>query len=422
MELLSSRGYETTTHKAFMRLTVLVLDFAVYFSAVWVISKRLVATSSKGTAQVSHLWIAVVALCQPALVLIDHGHFQYNTTSLGLSLWSFHFMTLPRESGRLVCRSDIVGSIFFALGLNFKQMCLYHAPAVFFLLLGRCFFARSILSIARSVVCLSLAVVSTFAALWWPFCARAAADVGCVGGLQQIVRRLFPFSRGLFEDKVANLWLVLSVKPISIRNRLPQALQPVAALALTLVLLAYPGCRLFKAGGPARRGGPQGDGGLRALLWGSTATGLAFFLASFQVHEKSLLLALAPLSLLQADSPRLVAWLSLLGAWSMFPLLEKDKLQVPYVAMMVLYATLAWLFERRVGSRSPELGPYRLVRMLGVIAVVPLSFVGMVLLHVMSETQKPPASMPDLWPTLWAVVGCGALCFAYVVIVTRRWD
>ena len=39
--LLTSRAYEEANHKAFMRATVLVLDVLLYFTAVWVLAKRL---------------------------------------------------------------------------------------------------------------------------------------------------------------------------------------------------------------------------------------------------------------------------------------------------------------------------------------------------------------------------------------------
>lgn len=51
-----------------------------------------------------------------------------------------------------------------------------------------------------------------------------------------------------------------------------------------------------------------------------------------QVHEKSVLLPLVPVSLLVADDPDLVLWLQLLGIFSMFPLFVRDKLRIPYWA------------------------------------------------------------------------------------------
>ena len=44
------------------------------------------------------------------------------------------------------------------------------------------------------------------------------------------------------------------------------------------------------------------------------------------------MLPLVPASLLVVDDPDLVLWLQLLGTFSMFPLLVKDKLRIPYWA------------------------------------------------------------------------------------------
>ena len=119
-------------------------------------------------------------------------------------------------------------------------------------------------------------------------------------GIVQIIRRLFPFQRGIFEGKVANLWCALSIKPFSIRERLPDEWLPLAALGLTLVLILPPCWILFEVGRGLDGEMPQSKSkqiqkqrecsDIRLLLWGTASTSLAFFLASFQVHEKGILI------------------------------------------------------------------------------------------------------------------------------------
>lgn len=132
---------------------------------------------------------------KPGIILIDHGHFQYNTMSLGLALWSFHFMTVSSKS----FFPKVIGAFLFCMALNFKQMTLYYAPAVFSFLLGKCcavdFFKRFSF--------LGITVIFSFALLWWPFYFYADAEVGGVQSLMQVMLRLFPFQRGLFEGKVS---------------------------------------------------------------------------------------------------------------------------------------------------------------------------------------------------------------------------
>ena len=77
----ASRGYETPAHRAFMRATVLVLDAAVCVSALAALAARLETTPRRRAAAM------VMALSSPALILVDHGHFQYNCLPLGLTLW-----------------------------------------------------------------------------------------------------------------------------------------------------------------------------------------------------------------------------------------------------------------------------------------------------------------------------------------------
>lgn len=52
-----------------------------------------------------------------------------------------------------------------------------------------------------------------------------------------------------------------------------------------------------------------------------------------QVHEKSILLPMLPLSLLAAHEPDLLAWIAPVAAFSMFPLLAKDGVAGAYAAV-----------------------------------------------------------------------------------------
>ena len=218
MELFTSRGYEREEHKVFMRATAIILDLLVYYTAAWACSRLLYPAKTDLKQSSRAVWCFLLVLMQPALVLIDHGHFQYNAVSLGLAI-----------AGATACLqgAEVFGSIWFCLSLNFKQMSLYYAPVFFFYLLGR--------RVVRVRLCLHLlklaaAVLGTFAVMWLPFCSyrpslATMGDVGgggddgrsvgcdedswgcsCLASLQAVLVRLFPFSRGLFEDKVANFW------------------------------------------------------------------------------------------------------------------------------------------------------------------------------------------------------------------------
>lgn len=113
-----SRGYEQVDGRIFMRATVLVCDMLLLIP----VSRQLCAVMCKYVVKTSHQdsaegWPMYLLSCLllPGLLLIDHGHFQYNGVCLALALYAI-----------LLASEDkyILGSVFFCLSLNFKQMSL----------------------------------------------------------------------------------------------------------------------------------------------------------------------------------------------------------------------------------------------------------------------------------------------------------
>ena len=414
--LVTSRAYEEVNHKAFMRASVLILDVLVYFTAVWVLAKRLEPRDVE-----QRMWTIGLALIQPSIILIDHGHFQYNTVALGLALWAFHYMTLPAT-----LTNCIVGSILFCLSLNFKQMVLYYAPAVFSYLLGKCFAAQPKVSRASQCIgrffVLGATVVATFTALWLPFVLFRSDGVSISQSVLQIVHRLFPFQRGLYEGKVSNIWCALSTKPFSFRARMPERFQPMCALITTLSL-CLPFCVCGFHVGRKRLTNENEPQHLRSLLWAAAGTSLSFFLASFQVHEKSILLPLSPLSLLIADTPLLCFWFGVAAAWTLWPLVETDRIQSAYFSCLVIFSLVSLLYGRPFATlREYSRGSFALVggdiastidRSKWIYVIVVASFVAMLGLHIFESAISPPQGLPDIFPVFWSIGGAGIFCMSW---------
>lgn len=207
VELRESRGITTDAHKQFMRYTVLLADVLLYLPVMWLLAKtcqqifQLRRKRRKQSIAVDHgmrLFHLAVLLLFPGQLLIDNGHFQYNNISLALSALAV---------AALLHDQLLVGCAAFALALNYKQMVLYHSLPVFVFLLRRCYdpaepqwFCRFVANVfAKGAV-----VVGIFVALWWPWLQTSAAAV-------QVLHRVFPVARGVFEDKVANVWCMLNV-------------------------------------------------------------------------------------------------------------------------------------------------------------------------------------------------------------------
>jgi hypothetical protein len=78
--LLDSNGYESPKSKFLMRLTSLVSDALIYFPACVACASFLYSNPSERLLALT--WM----LMNPALIMIDHGHFQYNSISLGFTV------------------------------------------------------------------------------------------------------------------------------------------------------------------------------------------------------------------------------------------------------------------------------------------------------------------------------------------------
>ena len=418
--LHTSRGLEDPILKVFMRASVLISEYVIYVPATVIFVRRLSKVQGVSTWRAS---IALTAMfMQPCTILIDHVHFQYNTVMLG-----FVMATMSSAlAGRYMW-----SCVFFVLALGFKQMALYYAPAIFAYLLGVCIFPR--INIPRF---LGIAVVTaaSFVLLLLPIFLGALYDAyrgidarpelfghfaplpifselsfrvnynawyyPVIQQLAQIVHRVFPFARGLFEDKVANFWCALNVV-IKLRTYPAEYLQRASLLA-TLVAIAPP-CLIIFAN-------PRKE--LLALALATTAW--AFFLFSFQVHEKSVLLPLTPMTAVLAAKHGLnksarawVGFANVLGAWTLFPLLQRVDLRVPYYVLTLLWAYLLGLPPASFVLYKQEGNPTWTGFATTTLHV--LFYLLMAAWHVVEALLAPPNDKPDLWVVI--NVGIGALGF-----------
>lgn len=419
-ELYTSRGSHDENLKIFMRATVIVSEYLIYIPAVVIFVRRF--SRAFNLAQWTSNVALVAILMQPGLILIDHVHFQYNTVMLGLVVASMSSMV----AGRLLW-----SAIFFVLALGFKQMALYYAPVVFAFLLGRCvdplrprlFFGIAAVTIVSFVILVLPIVLGTLYdtsrgiqsqpdidgerpplpifGFLTSFISTEAFYYPLVEQFVQMVHRIFPFARGLFEDKVANFWCAANVV-IKLR-KYPAAILQRLSLVATLASITPPCVVLFLR--PRRQ----------LLPYAFAATAWGFFLFSYQVHEKSVLLPLMPMTLLLAGDeglgPSMRSWVgfaNLLGAWTMFPLLERVQLRVPYAVFTLLWAYLLGLPPVSVSTYLQDWQDKRL--QWATAFVHGIFYAAMCAWHVAQATLTPPTGKPDLWVV--ANVGIGAAGFS----------
>ena len=423
--------------KLYMRSTVIVSEYLIYIPAAVIFVRRLARLSGVPVWEASIALTAI--LMQPSTMLIDHAHFQYNTVMLGFVLASMSSML----AGRLLW-----GCVFFVAALCFKQMALYYAPAVFAYLVGLCLEPKPH---AFRFVAISTVTILAFGVFFAPLLLGASyesyRDPNLVSllppppmfstlsslplfsspppkspspaatvyplllQLTQATHRIFPFARGIFEDKVANLWC--SIHTFHKLHLYPIA--PMQRISLSLTLISVlPACMTISLF--SRK---------ELLPWALASSAWGFFLCSFQVHEKSVLLPLLPMTALLASERGLgsemrawIGWANTLGLWTLFPLLKKDELRFPYFVFFLLWPYLLGLPPTSFALYRPNAtglsSPTKLLHL--------LFYSAMAVWHGLEAFVEPPKGKPDLWVVINVLIGavgfaiCWFWCSAQLIV------
>lgn len=475
VELNKSRGYESGDHKLFMRYTVLTADILIYIPALCLyfyliyksevkveienakrrkpslkkpnktqleeypvekgkalrrrkvgnetvekqsknvtFSNKVYVNENKNTKYSNTIQSFLLALLYPGIILIDHGHFQYNCISLGLTILAVNCLLINR---------NILASILFTLAINYKQMELYHSLPFFFYFL-HLFLVDSKTSVFQrfiQVFKIGLVVLLTFIVVWSPFIFELKS-------ILQVLHRLFPLARGVFEDKVANFWCTVNLL-IKFKNIFDNFQMAKICLIATLFSV-LPSCLDLLIRGNKNK-----------FILSLINCSLGFFLFSFQVHEKSILIVAIPVILYFHRDPFFSFWFLYISCFSMVPLLIRDGLLLPYLALANFYLVSYRLMTKRQNShhlQNPKFGknPYirellitllnvndgdkdytdivtlsfkhlfrnwKLVRLFLIKTTFMLSYTFSLFLVFLLVVFEPPDEFPDLFPLLVSV-------------------
>jgi len=164
------------------------------------------------------------------------------------------------------------------------------------------------ISSGRLFLHLAAVTASTFILLFLPWLPPFAP----LSEILQPISRIFPFGRGLFEDKVANFWCASNVV---FKWKIWFSRWFLVKLSTILTTLGFlrSVVGLIRSGVAMSntRSGSMGDDKsvkdvppfLPLLLYALLTSSMSFFLFSFQVHEKTILLPLLPITLLLSGAP-----------------------------------------------------------------------------------------------------------------------
>ncbi|KAL4600231.1 hypothetical protein ACB092_11G183500 [Castanea dentata] len=335
VDLQKGLNYTSNTVIFFQRITVILSDSCLLYG-VYRLTKDL--DSRKRIL----IWVLVV--WSPMLVIVDHLHFQYNGFLLGVLLISLSFL----EQGK-----DLAGGFFFAVLLCFKHLFAVAAP-VYFVYLFRHYCWCGLVKGFRRLSVLGAVVVAVFAVAYGPFIYH--------GQIQQVLRRMFPFGRGLCHAYWApNFWvfyiildkgLAFLLRKLGFAIQTPEAsftgglvgdsspfailpqITPLATFAM--VLLSLSPC-LIKAWRDPRPG--------MISRWVTYAYTCGF-LFGWHVHEKASLHFVIPLAFVAVQSlenARHYFWLSIVSCYSLFPLLFEAQEYPIKVLLLLLHSIILWL-------------------------------------------------------------------------------
>ncbi len=151
-----------------------------------------------------------------------------------------------------------------------------------------------------------------------------------------------------------------------------------------------------------------------------------------QVHEKSILFPLLPISLLAMEHPTMAAWVPAMAAFSMFPLLKKDQLQLAYIGCLTIWAALsmpdaslkASAITQPKGSKTPQSSqgaqPGMIDRIASGSSRLNWPTVATCLsVHLLAAFYRPPERLPFLHDLMFMSVSFGSFAFLWVFLVHR---
>ncbi|CAG2117641.1 unnamed protein product, partial [Medioppia subpectinata] len=279
----------------------------------------------------------------PGLLLVDHIHFQYNGILSALLLLSI---------ARIIQKREIESAFWFAVLLNMKHIYVYISPAFFVYLLRNYCFDRHLNFKAKNFAKLALIVSLVFAASFGPFLV--------LGQFWQLMSRLFPFKRGLSHAYWApNFWalyntvdkvsgVLLKVKPnanSSMTSGLVQqyehqvliTITPIMTFALVVISI-LPSMRLLWR---------RSHQNYSQILFLRSVVMCAFssYMFGWHVHEKAILLItipLTPLAMVSKWDAKMFNMVSVIGNYSLFPLLYKEAETVTKILLLVIYSVYSF--------------------------------------------------------------------------------
>ncbi|XP_040908287.1 probable dolichyl pyrophosphate Glc1Man9GlcNAc2 alpha-1,3-glucosyltransferase isoform X2 [Toxotes jaculatrix] len=420
MLVVENLDYASPSTVLFQRLSVVFTD-VVFICAVRECCRCV--QDQKGSRDVLNrpsFVLAVLLLWNFGLLIVDHLHFQYNGFLFGFLLLSV---------AKHLQSQHLQGALLFSVLLNLKHIYLYVAPAYGVYLLRSYCFTQDNKDGSLRWRSFSLTRLLALGSIVVSVCALSFGPFVVMGQLPQVLSRLFPFKRGLCHAYWApNIWALYNVLDKSLvmlgvhlklleETELPRAsmtgglvqesehaalpsISPSVTLVCTLLSILPAVVSIWWRPCGAR-------GFLRCLV----LCALGSFIFGWHVHEKAILIAILPLSILAVESREdagIFLVLTTTGHYSLFPLLFTPTELLVKVALMMMFTIYSFTALTKLFSgRRALLHPLEVVYLSGLFAVA----VACEVVFPLSPWQQKLPFLPLLMTSVYCSVG---VCYSFL--------
>ena len=399
VEFNKSHGYESQIFKIVMRFFSLISDILVFHIGVnllcWYIFIQSKISKNKKPCYTLYYIVLLLTLINPLMIIIDHGHFQFNNVMHGFFVLAIFF---------LYSENYILAIIFYSFCINFKQMGLYYAIPFPLYVIKKMFFNNSkkennniILSLIYIGI-YGLITLITNVVIYLPWLKSKRTN--------DVFSRIFPVRRGIFEDKVATFWCTINIF-IKLNNLFKLSHLFKFALILTIFGCTIPIYAIFKCEKITKR----------ICTQCFFIVSFSFYLFSFHVHEKTIIVPFLAYLLNLPHMKNILPSFTLIGMFSLFPLLKRENQIIPYYLTSIIFYLICKLAlklidikkdNKQKNDRMDLKNNEEIIFFLIEICI----FIIMIFYHFVDYSIPPPQKYPWFYPMLNA-----AFCFCYFFFV-----
>ncbi len=135
---------------------------------------------------------------------------------------------------------------------------------------------------------------------------------------------------------------------------------------------------------------------------------ISFFMFSFHVHEKTILLPLLPVILCMKDMNQIIPVFTLVSSFSLFPLLQRENQVFTYYGLTIFY----YFFSKYLAEKQCQINGNSSFFLLFLIEI--FDFLLITVYHICEQYIPPPSRFPWLYPMLNAALSFLNFLFFYL--------